>query len=170
MSQRPVSVVVCHPIRRFNGRTCVAEILKNAKRALLMGALPVRSTFFALFFLNAQTHIQLAIVISAIYWTLLLAFPHLILLEDPEASSAATVPEPERLPLHTDLAIHAAPAISLIIDFYYFEQRYSKNVSRYGALCLAAVLGTWYACWVEHCASYNGFCTSMPFLATSKIL
>ena len=90
-----------------------------------------------------------------------MAFPHLILLEDPEPSSVSGVAKPERLPLHTDLAIHAVPAISLIIDFYLLEKKYAKNVSRYGALSLAAVLGAWYASWVEHCASYNGFCASL---------
>ena len=110
------------------------------------------------------TNMQLAIVISVIYWTLLLAFPHLILPEDPNATeptSSSAVPEPQRLPLHTDLAIHAVPAISLIIDFYLLEKKYAKNVSRYGALSLAAVLGAWYSSWVEHCASYNGFCASL---------
>ncbi|KAI0709429.1 FAR-17a/AIG1-like protein [Earliella scabrosa] len=128
-----------------------SKILRNAKRAFLMSALP------------------LAIVISVIYWTLLLAFPHLILPEDPNATeptSSSAVPEPQRLPLHTDLALHAVPAISLIIDFYTLERKYSKNVSRYGSLLLAAIVGTWYACWVEYCASYNGF-FPYPFLTHS---
>lgn len=109
-----------------------------------------------------QPPAQLAIVISVIYWTLLLALPHLILPADPNATvptSASAVPEPQRLPLRTDLALHAAPAISMIIDFYFLERKYPKSISRYGSLVVAAVLGTWYACWVEYCASFNGMCT-----------
>ncbi|RPD66307.1 hypothetical protein L226DRAFT_195280 [Lentinus tigrinus ALCF2SS1-7] len=123
-------------------------ILKSAKRACLMSALP------------------LAIVISVVYWTLLLLLPHLILMADPNASeptSSSTMPEPQRLPLSTDLALHAAPAIALIIDFYLLERKYPKTVSRYGSFVFAAVVGTWYACWVEYCASYNGF-FPYPFL------
>ncbi|KAI0807415.1 FAR-17a/AIG1-like protein [Fomes fomentarius] len=128
-----------------------SKILRSAKRALLMCALP------------------LAIVISVIYWTLLLAMPHLILPADPNAATGAeptassAVPESQRLPLQTDLALHAAPAIALFIDFYFFQRKYPKNVSRYGAMILAAVLGTWYSCWVEYCASYNGM-FPYPFL------
>ncbi len=108
---------------------------------------------------------QLAIVISVIYWTLLLAMPHLILPDDPntatgaEPTASSAVPESQRLPLQTDLALHAAPAIALFIDFYFFQRKYPKNISCYGAMVLAAVLGTWYSCWVEYCASYNGMCT-----------
>ncbi|KAI0724063.1 FAR-17a/AIG1-like protein [Cerioporus squamosus] len=128
-----------------------SRFLKSAKRAFLMSALP------------------LAIVISVIYWTLLLLLPHLILMPDPNASeptSASAMPEPQRLPLSTDLALHAAPAVSLIIDFYFLERKYPKSVSRYGSFVLAAVVGTWYACWVEYCASYNGF-FPYPFLTQS---
>ena len=78
-------------------------------------------------------------------------------------TSSHTVPEPERLPLHTDLALHAAPAISLIIDFYALESKYPRFASRYGSIVVAAVLGTWYACWVEYCASHNGMCAYFPF-------
>ncbi|KAI0748291.1 FAR-17a/AIG1-like protein [Daedaleopsis nitida] len=130
-----------------------SKLLKSMKRAFLMSALP------------------LAIVISVIYWTLLLAFPHLILPEDPNATeptSAKSVSEPQRLPLQTDLALHAAPAVTLFVDFYFLQRKYSKNTSRYGSLLLAAIVGTWYACWVEYCASYNGmfpypFLTHSPF-------
>ncbi|KAI1794523.1 FAR-17a/AIG1-like protein [Ganoderma leucocontextum] len=115
--------------------------------------------------------IQLSIVISAIYWTLLSTMPHMILMGPPSErvpTSSRAVPELERLPMHTDLALHAAPAISLILDFYVLEPKYPKSVSRYGSLVVAAILGTWYACWVEYCASYNGmfpypFLTYNPF-------
>ncbi len=109
---------------------------------------------------------QLSIVISVIYWTLLLIMPHMILMGPPGETvptSSHTVPEFERLPLHTDLALHAAPAISLILDFYAWEPKYPKFASQYGSLIVAAVLGTWYACWVEYCASYNGVCAYFSF-------
>ncbi|RDX56594.1 hypothetical protein OH76DRAFT_1468122 [Lentinus brumalis] len=125
-----------------------SRVLKSTKRAFLMSALP------------------LAIVISVIYWTLLLLLPHLILMPDPNASeptSSSAMPEPQRLPLSTDLALHAAPAISLIIDFYVLERKYPESISHYGSFVLAAIVGTWYACWVEYCASYNGF-FPYPFL------
>ncbi|PIL24148.1 hypothetical protein GSI_13901 [Ganoderma sinense ZZ0214-1] len=130
-----------------------AKILRTAKRAVLMSALP------------------LSIVISAIYWTLLLTMPHMILTESPSErmpTSSHTVPELERLDLTTDLALHAAPAISLIVDFYALEPKYPKFASRYGSVVVAAILGTWYACWVEYCASFNGmfpypFLTYNPF-------
>ena len=88
--------------------------------------------------------------------------PQMILMGPPnserEPSASKTLPEPERLPLQTDLALHAAPALALIIDFYFLERKYPKFVSQYGSLILASALGTWYACWVEYCASYNGVC------------
>ncbi len=80
------------------------------------------------------------------------------------------MPEPQRLPLSTDLALHAAPAISLIIDFYLLERKYPKSVSRYGSFVLAAIVGTWYACWVEYCASYNGFCASLSPLSRVQLI
>ena len=92
--------------------------------------------------------------------------PHMILMGPPGErvpTSSRTVPEPERLPLTTDLALHAAPAISLIIDFYVLESKYSQFASRYGSWIVAAILGTWYACWVEYCASYNGMCAYSSF-------
>ncbi|KAI0673054.1 FAR-17a/AIG1-like protein [Trametes maxima] len=127
---------------------CPSDLLRNAKRVLLMIALPI------------------SIVISTIYWTLLLFLPHMILMSDPEETtptSSSLVPEPTRLPLQVDLALHAAPAISMFIDFYFFEKKYSKTASRWGSITLMALAGSWYSTWVEHCASYNGF-FPYPFL------
>ena len=92
--------------------------------------------------------------------------PHMILMGPPSErvpTSSHTIPEPERLDLTTDLALHAAPAISLIIDFYALEPKYSKFASRYFSVIVAAVLGTWYSCWVEYCASFNGMCAYPSF-------
>lgn len=103
----------------------------------------------------------MSIVISTIYWNLLLFMPHMILMADPEETtptSSSQVSGPARLSLPVDLALHAAPAIAMFIDFYFFEPRYSKSVSRRGSIALAALSGSWYSWWVERCASYNGFC------------
>ena len=106
-------------------------------------------------------NLQISIVISTVYWTLLTFMPHMILMSDPETTvptSSGRVPKPERIPLHVDLALHAAPAISMFIDFYFLEPRFPKTVSRKGTIILSAIFGTWYSFCVEYCASYNGFC------------
>ncbi|KAI0372825.1 hypothetical protein BV20DRAFT_1050265 [Pilatotrama ljubarskyi] len=125
-----------------------SKALKKAKRTILMVALPA------------------SILISSVYWTLLLFMPHMILMPDPDATtptSSTHVPKPERIPLDVDLALHAAPAIAMFIDFYFFEPRYTGRATRKGALSLNGVAGIWYSWWVEHCASYNGF-FPYPFL------
>ncbi|KAL7283526.1 hypothetical protein ACG7TL_002960 [Trametes sanguinea] len=105
-----------------------SSALRTAKRTLLMIALPV------------------AIVVSVVYWGLLLFMPNMILMSDPETTtptSSSRVPRPEQLPLQVDLAIHAVPAISMFVDFYFFESRYSKAASRWGVLVLSAVCSIW---------------------------
>ncbi|KAI9065112.1 hypothetical protein FKP32DRAFT_1590866 [Trametes sanguinea] len=125
-----------------------SRLLRTAKRTLLMIALPI------------------AIVVSVVYWGLLLLMPNMILMSDPETTtptSSSRIPRPEQLPLQVDLAIHAVPAISMFVDFYFFESRYSKTASRWGVLVLSAVCSIWYSTWVEYCASFNGF-FPYPFL------
>ncbi|EMD38445.1 hypothetical protein CERSUDRAFT_113609 [Gelatoporia subvermispora B] len=127
-------------------------LLKAIKRALFMIAMP------------------LAVVISSVYWTLLAFMPHLILRPDPATTvptSSSTVPSFQRIPLRMDLALHAAPAMSLLVDFLLFERKYPKSQARYGATVIAAIAGLWYACWVEHCAQYNGV-FPYPFLTYSS--
>ncbi|KAI0780764.1 FAR-17a/AIG1-like protein [Trametes elegans] len=122
--------------------------LRNVKRAVLIIALPV------------------SIVISTIYWNLLLFMPHMIIFTAPDATtptSSTLVPEPARLPLSLDLALHAVPAVAMFIDFYFFERKYTGAASRWGPIVLAAIFGSWYSWWVEYCASYNGF-FPYPFL------
>ncbi|KAI0327178.1 hypothetical protein GY45DRAFT_1347945 [Cubamyces sp. BRFM 1775] len=128
--------------------TPTSKTLRRAKRTMLMIALPI------------------SIVISTVYWSLLTFMPHMILMSDPETTvptSSGRVPKPERIPLHVDLALHAAPAISMFIDFYFLEPRFPKTVSRKGAIILSGIFGTWYSFCVEYCASYNGF-FPYPFL------
>ncbi|EGN95389.1 hypothetical protein SERLA73DRAFT_142019, partial [Serpula lacrymans var. lacrymans S7.3] len=76
-----------------------SSILRSVKRTLLMVSLP------------------LAIVVSAVYWSLLLLFPSLILQRklESEPSSSSQVPEIIRIPLNIDLALHAVPALTLLV-------------------------------------------------------
>lgn len=107
-------------------------------------------------------------VISTIYWTLLLAFPQLILRKEEifetafesEPSSSAEAPHLARIPVKMDLALHAVPAISLLLDFFLFERKYTTKQATYGGFVVAAASGFWYAWWVEECAKYNGICES----------
>ena len=99
---------------------------------------------------------------SSIYWTLLSVAPFLLLAEDPgEAtpSSSSEMLALMRIPLNMDLALHAVPAVTLLIDFLVFERKYSAGAVRYGAP-LAVVLSTvGYGSWAEHCAKYtDGVC------------
>ncbi|OJA10951.1 hypothetical protein AZE42_04646 [Rhizopogon vesiculosus] len=114
--------------------------LRTAKRAFLMISLPV------------------AIVVSAVYWSLFFFFPFLILppqVAASEPSSSSAVPELLRIPLNVDLCLHVTPAVTLLADFLLFEKKYTKKQVQIGAPLVAFLAGTWYACWVEYCASYN---------------
>ncbi|KAH7923523.1 hypothetical protein BV22DRAFT_578216 [Leucogyrophana mollusca] len=127
--------------------------LRRVKRALLMIALP------------------LTVVISIVYWSLLLFFPNLILQKEileNEPSSAPAVPNLVRIPLEVDLSLHAVPFMSMVADFMLFEQKYTKKQARYGAPLLVLLYGIWYASCVEYCATFNGmfpypFLTENPF-------
>jgi hypothetical protein len=101
------------------------------------------------------------VIISSIYWKLLLAFPQLILKEAPQTgqtvpNSSPEVPAPARLPLVHDLSLHAAPGLTLLLDFFLFERKYSPAAARYAAP-LAYCVG--YSAWVEYRAKQNGACT-----------
>jgi len=124
--------------------------VKRVKRAVLMMALP------------------LAVVISSIYWTLLLFFPTLILLKDPNAESSSSAEPLLRIPLPVDLSLHAAPGVALFVDFMLLESKFSKNEARYGAPLFVFMASLAYASWVEYCAGFNGtfpypFLTGNPF-------
>lgn len=102
-------------------------------------------------------------MISTIYWSLYLFAPGLILQTVPsegEPSSSSFTPEPFRLRLSTDLALHAVPAISMFADFKLFEQKYGARDARLGAPLMALGAAVWYGCWVEWLATYNGICES----------
>ncbi|CUA74973.1 hypothetical protein RSOLAG22IIIB_01608 [Rhizoctonia solani] len=133
-----------------------SQSINGIKRSLLMISLPV------------------SIIVSGIYWTLLLAFPHLILppvgtsSEPAEPSSSSEVPQSYRLPLKIDLALHLAPSASLILDFFTLERRYTARQLENQAPFLSILAAVSYATWAEYCASKNGafpypFLTMSPF-------
>jgi len=124
-------------------------VIKRVKRALLMVALP------------------LAAVISSIYWTLILFLPELILQKDPniEPSSPAAM---YFIPVHIDMSLHAAPGLTLLADFIFLEEKFSKNEAQFVAPTIVILSSIWYGTWVEYCASFNGnfpypFLTENPF-------
>ena len=104
-------------------------------------------------------------VISTIYWTLLFTLPQLILRsEDSEPSSSGAAPKLSRIPVDMDVALHAVPAISLLLDFFLLERKYSRKTAVFGGFIVAAASGLWYAWWVEECAKYNGICEYLSYL------
>ena len=87
-------------------------------------------------------------VISLVYWTLILLLPSLIVLSDDL-----------RLPLSIDLALHASPASALLVDFFIFDTKYEERELKYCVPFAATVFAVWYGLWVEHCAkNNNGIC------------
>lgn len=101
----------------------------------------------------------LAVVISSIYWTLLLMFPALIVSKDPrvtEISSSEEVPQDIRLRFEHDIALHAVPGLSLFLDFMIFEKPYAGWAPKLGAPAMSLLFAVWYGSWVEHCAAFNG--------------
>ncbi|KAJ6547451.1 FAR-17a/AIG1-like protein [Mycena capillaripes] len=116
------------------------------KRALFIAALPI------------------ATIVSSIYWTLLLMWPHLILQQMPAGSPDSLMV----LPLRMDLSLHAVPCLALLADFMIFERKYGRKATLYVAPALTLICTVWYGWWVEHCASKNGtfpypFLTLNPF-------
>ncbi|KZP24768.1 hypothetical protein FIBSPDRAFT_406409 [Athelia psychrophila] len=124
--------------------------MRKLKRALLMTSLP------------------LAVVISSIYWSLLLLFPSLILQTNPNSEPSSSSDALVRIPVSVDLSLHAAPGLALLADFMLFQPKFSKNEARYAAPVLVTLLASSYGWWVEYCASINGtfpypFLTENPF-------
>ncbi|KAJ7172592.1 FAR-17a/AIG1-like protein [Mycena filopes] len=118
--------------------------IRATKRMLFIAAMPI------------------ATVVSLIYWTLLLAFPHLILQALPESPDS-----PMLLPLKVDLCLHAVPAIGLLVDFMIFEHKYEKQASL-NVVPITSLCTVWYGWWVELCASKNGN-FPYPFLTLNPL-
>lgn len=109
----------------------------------------------------------MATAISGIYWTLICFAPALILPPAAQStpgsvepsSAEAAKPDLAFVSLDIDLALHAAPALSLLADFFLLERRFSASQVRKQATLLSVIVGVWYGWWVEHCAVYNKTCT-----------
>ncbi|KAJ7063190.1 FAR-17a/AIG1-like protein [Mycena amicta] len=119
--------------------------LGSLKRGLFILALPV------------------ATIVASIYWTLILAFPHLILQAMPSQALESAM-----IPLSIDLCVHAVPCLSLLVDFMFFERKYGQTAMVYVAPLLSLAFTVWYGWWVELCAQHNGtfpypFLTLNPF-------
>ncbi|KAJ7940747.1 FAR-17a/AIG1-like protein [Mycena leptocephala] len=119
--------------------------IRTIKRALFIAALPI------------------ATIVSSIYWTLLLMFPHLIIQQAPSSPDS-----PMLLPLRIDLCLHAVPCLALLTDFMIFERNYGRQALLYAAPALSVLLTVWYGCWVEHCAAKNGT-FPYPFLTLNPL-
>ncbi|KAE9399284.1 hypothetical protein BT96DRAFT_1019605 [Gymnopus androsaceus JB14] len=83
---------------------------------------------------------------------------------DGEPSSSSDSPQFIRIPLRTDISLHAVPAITLLADFLLFERKYTKNEVLYGAPAVSLGYSALYAWWVEHCATFNNGRFPYPFL------
>ena len=63
-----------------------------------------------------------------------------------------------KLSLTVDLALHASPLFTLVIDFFVFESKFSKTYVHKAAPVAAVLFSVWYASLVEYCATFNGSC------------
>ena len=68
-----------------------------------------------------------------------------------------------RIPLKVDLALHALPAISLLIDFFFIERKYSRRQAVWGGIAMTVLACSAYAPWIEYCATFNGSCKFLSF-------
>lgn len=128
--------------------------LKTIKRSLLMLVLPLN------------------VAISLIYWTLKLLLPAQILqkswaLVDASSPSNAMTEALVYIPLEMDLALHAAPAISLTLDFFLFEGKYNRKATHLLAPLLALSYTVWYSWWAERCGAMNNGAFPYPFLTVN---
>ncbi|TFK29832.1 hypothetical protein FA15DRAFT_663107 [Coprinopsis marcescibilis] len=148
----------------------VLTMLIGATMDLIPPLKPLLRGIRRCFFIAAM---PLAVIISSIYWTLLLLFPHLII--DPRAgpgnpstpSSSEIAPPPFRLPLSVDFPLHAVPAISLLVDFLAFEPKYRRKEVNIGVPLVVGLYACFYGAWVEHCAARNDGVFPYPFLTQS---
>jgi len=117
--------------------------------------------------------IALACTISSIYWGLLLFAPDLILPRLPPgaANPLGVVPgEPSseshlaRIPLHLDLALHAVPGISMALDFFLFEKKYTWKQAWKQAPLLVVLFVFWYGGLTEYLGKLNNNDFPYPFL------
>ncbi|KAL7409267.1 FAR-17a/AIG1-like protein [Mrakia frigida] len=124
------------------------SVLHPLKRIILLLALPVET------------------VITSIYWSLILLAPQLIL---PPATPVEGEVQPEepnlfRIPLSMDLALHAVPAVILLLEFFGWEKAYRGWRGSWGAAAVAAFAAVAYGTWSERCGARNNGLFPYPFL------
>ncbi|KIM24022.1 hypothetical protein M408DRAFT_248160 [Serendipita vermifera MAFF 305830] len=126
--------------------------LIKTKRLLLLIAMPI------------------SVVVAAVYWPLIIFWPHLMLAQlpsdEPTLDSPATL---FRIPADIDIPLHGLPGPFLLLDFFLFEQKFSRRAMDRIAPLLAIILAVTYSVWVEYCASRNGY-FPYPFLTTNTLL
>ncbi|KAJ3782263.1 FAR-17a/AIG1-like protein [Lentinula aff. detonsa] len=144
--------------------TCATALI-----SLILDLIPSMSTLKSFKRILLYISMPLSIVISSIYWPLLLLATQLILQNDGEPSSSSEASQLVRIPLHLDLALHAVPAITLLADFLLFERKYSRAELLYGAPAVSILYTIFYAWWVERCASFNDGRFPYPFLTDNPI-
>ncbi|KAG8996924.1 hypothetical protein FRB94_011025 [Tulasnella sp. JGI-2019a] len=112
----------------------------------------------------------LSVVISMIYWALILFMPRLIMQQastepssDPLSQSGNVFGPDFRIPLPIDLALHLLPLATLTTHFFVTEEKYTPKVAGVWAPVTAALFAVWYAGFQEWCAAANGN-FSYPFL------
>ena len=71
--------------------------------------------------------------------------------------------------MELDLALHAIPGTTLVLDFFLFEEKYAKKQARLGGAAVAIAAGLWYSCWAEYCASFNGICESLSLVSDKSL-
>jgi hypothetical protein len=69
-----------------------------------------------------------------------------------------------RIPLDIDIPLHGLPGPFLLLDFFLFEKKFSRQAMDQLAPVLAVLLSVTYSSWIEYCASYNGYCESCIIL------
>jgi hypothetical protein len=92
--------------------------------------------------------------------TLVIVIPHLILLSAPASPEEPSSSDSQlyRIPIDIDISIHLVPAVSLLLDFFLVERKYTAYQLKYRAPLLAIATSLVFDLWMEYCASKNGAC------------
>ena len=101
-------------------------------------------------------------MIASIYWVLLILSPKLILIQGDGSDKVASPEVFYMIPLHIDMALHAAPSAFLVLHFFLFEKKFTDREKKYDPPAMVAVFAFWYICCVEYFAKLNNFCEHFP--------
>lgn len=106
---------------------------------------------------------KLEVVVAAIYWSLILLMPKLMVptVQNPTTEpTSASPPLPALffIPLPIDLALHLTPVVALLFHFFLLEAKYSVTWVNKWAPAVAAGYAAWYSAFAEWCALENKTC------------